>query len=293
MRHDTSRYSTQPHKESINMIDVYNVSHEEILEDLFAINHSSGNPTSSLSSHTDLTSPEVSDDIFDPEGDIIENLINLNKTKDLPPYHDNPFSGIPTPISETMTKSSSSHMLTSIEESDLIWEEIEAYLASDSFPPRNSNPSSPLPPFHNPLSGSTTSSSHSLPISETSDYSLEEFADELAHITFPPGNDDLLFDAESDLREIEYLLNHDPIKEMDSILEDSVDENSPDDNLVDTTSEMVTDEHALDYSSPPLWDDYDDELFDLETVNDYTYDDPFYSKEEKIKDSKIFVDPTP
>ncbi|GJS50871.1 reverse transcriptase domain-containing protein [Tanacetum coccineum] len=54
-------------------------------------------------------------------------------------------------------------------------------------------------------------------------YSLEEFADELAHITFPPGNDDLLFDAESDLREIEYLLNHDPIKEMDSILGDSVD----------------------------------------------------------------------
>ncbi|GJU67127.1 hypothetical protein Tco_1253386 [Tanacetum coccineum] len=43
----------------------------------------------------------------------------------------------------------------------------------------------------------TTSSSPSLPISETSDYSLEEFADELAHITFPPGNDDLPFDAES------------------------------------------------------------------------------------------------
>ncbi|GJW81385.1 reverse transcriptase domain-containing protein [Tanacetum coccineum] len=32
MRHDTSSYSTQPHQESINMIDVYNVSHEEILE---------------------------------------------------------------------------------------------------------------------------------------------------------------------------------------------------------------------------------------------------------------------
>ncbi|GJZ93969.1 hypothetical protein Tco_0666172 [Tanacetum coccineum] len=47
---------------------------------------------------------------------------------------------------------------------------------------------------------------------------------------------------------------------------------------------------ALDYSSPPLWDDYDDELFDLETVNDDTYDDPFDSKEEKIKDSKILID---
>ncbi|GJR79864.1 hypothetical protein Tco_0150649 [Tanacetum coccineum] len=92
--------------------------------------------------------------------------------------------------------------------------------------------------------------------------------DELAHITFPPGNDDLPFDAESNLRELEYLLNHDPIKDMDSILEDLVDENSLDDNLDDTIYEMFTDEHALDYSSPPLWDDYDDNLFDHETDND-------------------------
>ncbi|GKA87540.1 hypothetical protein Tco_0809304 [Tanacetum coccineum] len=123
-----------------------------------------------------------------------------------------------------------------------------------------------------------------------SDYFLEEFADELAHITFPPGNDDLPFDAESDLLELEYLLNHDPIKDMDSILEDSVDENSLDDNLDDTISEMFTDEHALDYSSPPLWDDYDDNLFDHESDNDNAYDDPFDFKEEKIKDSKILID---
>ncbi|GJT15671.1 hypothetical protein Tco_0874377 [Tanacetum coccineum] len=48
-----------------------------------------------------------------------------------------------------------------------------------------------------------------------------------------------------------------------SILEGSVDKILLMDNLVDTISEMFTDEHALDYSSPPLWDDYDDELFDL------------------------------
>ncbi|GKD64510.1 reverse transcriptase domain-containing protein [Tanacetum coccineum] len=288
MRHDISSYSTQPHQKSINMIDVYNVSHEEIFEDLFATNHPSGNPTSSLTSHTDLTSLEVNDDIFDLEGDIIENLLNLYKTKDLPPYHDNPLSGNPTLISKPVTKSSSSPTLTSIEESDLIWEEFEAYLASDSFPPGNSNPSSPLPSFHNSLSGSTTSSSPSLPISKTSDYSLEEFADELAHFTFPPGIDYLPFDAESNLREIEYLLNHDPIKEMDSILKDSVD--SPYDNLVDTIPEMFIDEHALDYLSPPLWDDYNDELFDLETINDNTYDDPFDFKEEKIKESKLLID---
>ncbi|GJU51675.1 hypothetical protein Tco_1221230 [Tanacetum coccineum] len=77
---------------------------------------------------------------------------------------------------------------------------------------------------------------------------------------------------------------------MDSILEDSVDENSLDDNLDDTISEMFTDEHALNYSSLPLWDDYDDNLFDLESVNDNTYDDPFDSKKEKIKESKLLID---
>ncbi|GKD89097.1 reverse transcriptase domain-containing protein [Tanacetum coccineum] len=49
MRHDTSRYSNKPKKESINMIDIYNVSHKDYLENLFAnekiINHQSGNPT--------------------------------------------------------------------------------------------------------------------------------------------------------------------------------------------------------------------------------------------------------
>ncbi|GJR00444.1 reverse transcriptase domain-containing protein [Tanacetum coccineum] len=168
MRHDTSNYSNEPQRESINMIDIYNVSNEEYLEDLFSTTHLSGNPT--FSSHIDLTSPEVI----------------------------NPSSGNPTFSSPT---------LISFEESELIWEEFEAYLASDPFPPRNSDPSSPPSPYHNSLSGSTTSSTPSLPIPETSDYSLEEFADELALIeSFPPGNDDMtpeddednLFDLEPD-----------------------------------------------------------------------------------------------
>ncbi|GJZ64943.1 hypothetical protein Tco_0621639 [Tanacetum coccineum] len=149
----------------------------------------------------------------------------------------------------------------------------------------NNDPSSPLPLSHNPLSGSTTSSSP--------DHLLEEFADELALITFPPGNDDLPFDIESDLREIEYLLNHDPTKEMDSILEDSVDEGNladPNNDLVDTIPEMFTDEHTLDYSSPPLYDDVDDDLVELESDNDDVYDDPFDSKEDKIKESKLLID---
>nr|GEU39642.1 reverse transcriptase domain-containing protein [Tanacetum cinerariifolium] len=182
MRHDTSSYSNQPQKESINMINIYDDSCEDYHKDLFATNHLSGNPT--FSSQTDLTSSEVKDGIFDPEGYIvlIEKFLNLDFTKDF-------------------------------------------------LPPHNINP----------LSGSTTSSSP--------DHLLKEFADELTLITFPLGNDDLPFDIESDLREIEYFLNHDPIKEMDSVLEDLIDESNldePNDNLFDTIPDMFTDEHALD-----------------------------------------------
>ncbi|GJW95680.1 hypothetical protein Tco_0175352 [Tanacetum coccineum] len=201
------------------LIDVYGeemILRDDYLEDLFAnekiTTHQSGNLT--FSSHTDLTSPEVI----------------------------NPLSGNPTPISEPMTKSSSSLTITSFKEINLL---------------------------------------------------LEEFADELALITFPPGNDDLPFDIESDLREIEYLLNNDPTKEMDSILEDSVDEGNlanPNNDLVDTIPEMFTDEHTLDYSSPPLYDDVDDDLVELESDNDDVYDDPFDSKEDKIKESKLLID---
>nr|GEU74206.1 hypothetical protein [Tanacetum cinerariifolium] len=195
MRHDTSSYSNQPHKESINMINIYNDSYEDYLEYLFATNHLSGNPT--FSSQTDLTLPKVI----------------------------------------------------------------------------------------NPLSGNTTSSSL--------DHLLEEFADEFVLITFPPGNDDLLFYIEFDLREIEYLLNHDPTKEIDSIHEDLVDEGNltdPNNDLVDTILEMFIDEHTLDYSSPPLYDDVDNDLVELESDNDDVYDDPFDSEEDKIKESKLLID---
>ncbi|GJT88564.1 hypothetical protein Tco_1070281 [Tanacetum coccineum] len=122
------------------------------------------------------------------------------------------------------------------------------------------------------------------------DLLLEDFADELTLITFPPGNDDLPFDIESDLREIEYSLNNDPTKEMDSILEDSVDEGNLADDLVNTIPEMFTNEHTLDYSSPPLYDDVDDDLVELESNNDNVYDDAFDSKEDKIKESKLLID---
>nr|GFC06579.1 reverse transcriptase domain-containing protein [Tanacetum cinerariifolium]GFC96689.1 reverse transcriptase domain-containing protein [Tanacetum cinerariifolium] len=105
MRHDTSSYSNQPQKVSINMINIYDDSYEDYLEDLFATNHLSGNPT--FSSHTILTSPKVKDDIFDPEEDIvlIKKLLNLDSTKDLPPPHNI------NPLSSSTTSSSPDHLL--------------------------------------------------------------------------------------------------------------------------------------------------------------------------------------
>nr|GEY02522.1 reverse transcriptase domain-containing protein [Tanacetum cinerariifolium] len=190
MRHDTSSYSNQPQKESINLINVFNDSN----------------------------------DIIDPEaGNVLpEKLLDLDSTKDLHPLH---------------------HV-------------------------------------------STTSSSSPNKL-------LEEFADELALITFPLGNDDLPFDIESNLKEIEYLLHHDPIKDIDSILKDSINQNNLvdlNDNLVDSMPEMFVDKHALDYSSVPLYDEYDDDLFEVESDTENVYDDPFDSKGEKIKESKLLVD---
>nr|GEW67909.1 reverse transcriptase domain-containing protein [Tanacetum cinerariifolium] len=147
MRHDTSSYSNQPQKESINLINVFNSS-------------------------------KVQDDIFDPEGGNVlpEKLLDLDSTKDL------------------------------------------------------------HPPLHvNQLSGSTTYSS-------SPNLLLEELADELALITFPAKyDDDLQFNVESDLKEIEFLLHQ------------------------DSMHEMFTAEHAFNYSSPSIFNEYDDDFLEVES----------------------------
>nr|GFC71489.1 reverse transcriptase domain-containing protein [Tanacetum cinerariifolium] len=197
IRHDTSSYSNQPQKESIKLINVFNDSSEDFLEDLFLTNQPSGNPT--FSSHPELTSPKVQNDIFDLQvGNVLlEKLLDLDSTKDLyPPLHVNPLSGSTTSspdlievFLENLGRQCSTEKLLDLDSSN------------DLHPPRHVNP----------LSGSTSSSF-------SPNQLLEEFADELALITFPPGNNDLQFDIESNLKEIEYLLHHDPIKDIDSIL---------------------------------------------------------------------------
>nr|GEV24159.1 reverse transcriptase domain-containing protein [Tanacetum cinerariifolium] len=194
MRHDTSSYSNIPQKESINLINIFNDSSEDFLEDLFSINQPSGYPT--FSSHLELTSPEIKDDIFDSDGGnvLTEKLLDLDSTKDIHP-----------------------------------------------------------PLYVNQLSGSTTYSS-SNPL-------LKELANELALITFPLKYDD-------DLYNLANLT----------------------DNVADLMPEMFTDEHALDYSSPLIFDEYDDDFLDVESDTENVYDDPFDSKGEKIKESKLLID---
>nr|GFA31715.1 reverse transcriptase domain-containing protein [Tanacetum cinerariifolium] len=179
MKHDTASYSNHPHRESVNLINIFNVLSEDYLEDSVS-NQQSGNPTFSL--HKEITSPKVTHEIHDSEGCnfLSEELSDIDSFNDIHPHFDD-----------------------------------------------------------NPLSGSTTYSSHSL---------LEEFTDELAFITYPPDYDDnLQCDIEFDLREIEFLL----YQGEDSDLKDSIDQTdlaNLDDYFVDPTPEMFNDEHAPDYS---------------------------------------------
>nr|GEV71910.1 hypothetical protein [Tanacetum cinerariifolium] len=96
----------------------------------------------------------------------------------------------------------------------------------------------------------------------------------------------LHFDIEFDLKEIEFLLHQD----IDSSLKDSIDQSNLANNFVDSMPEMFTDEHVPDYSSPPIFDKYDDIFLEVESNTENVYDDPFDSKGEKIKESKLLID---
>nr|GFA31124.1 hypothetical protein [Tanacetum cinerariifolium] len=91
----------------------------------------------------------------------------------------------------------------------------------------------------------------------------------------PPLHDDTL--------KIEFLLYQD----VDSSLKNLID---PADIVVDSVPEMFTDEHALDYSSPSIFDKYDDDFLEIESDAENVYEDPFDSKGEKIKESKLLID---
>nr|GFA57988.1 reverse transcriptase domain-containing protein [Tanacetum cinerariifolium] len=62
------------------------------------------------------------------------------------------------------------------------------------------------------------------------------------------------------------------------------------DIFVDSIPEIFTDEHALDYSSPSIFDEYDDGFLEVKSDAENVYDDPFDSKGEKIQESKLLID---
>nr|GEU98121.1 reverse transcriptase domain-containing protein [Tanacetum cinerariifolium] len=83
------------------------------------------------------------------------------------------------------------------------------------------------------------------------------------------------------------------ILRKDSGLKDSIDQTDLAnlvDYFVDPTPAMFTYELASDYSSPLRFDVYDDDFLEVESDADNFYDDPFDSKGEKIKESKLLID---
>nr|GEX26989.1 hypothetical protein [Tanacetum cinerariifolium] len=218
MKHDTASYSNHPYRESVNLINIFNLSSEDCLEVLVS-NKQSSNPTFSL--HKEIASPEAIPEIHDSKGCtfLSKELPDIDSFNDFHSHFDD-----------------------------------------------------------DPLSGSTTFSANSL---------LEEFADELALITYPLGYDDnRACDIESDIREIEFLL----FQGEDSDFKDSIDQSvlTHCDDLFDPTPEMFTEEQPLDYSFPSRFDVYPNDF--LEIKSDATYDDSFNSEGEKIKEAELLID---
>nr|GFB25203.1 reverse transcriptase domain-containing protein [Tanacetum cinerariifolium] len=205
MKHDITSYSNHPYRESVKLINIFNLSSDDCLKDLVS-HKQSGNPTFSL--HKEIASSEVIHEFHDSKGCnfLSEELPDIDSFNDIHPHFDN-----------------------------------------------------------DPLSGSTTYSANLL---------LEEFADELALISYPLDYDDnLACDIESDIREIEFLL----FQGEDSDFKDSIDQSvlaNLDDLFVDPTSEMFTEEQPPDYSFPPRFDVYPDDFLEIEsdTFDDDSFD---------------------
>nr|GEW93924.1 reverse transcriptase domain-containing protein [Tanacetum cinerariifolium] len=102
MKHDTASYSNHLHRESANLINIFNVSSEDCLEDSVS-NKQSGNPTFSL--HKEITSPKVTHEIHDSKGCtfLSEELLDIDSFNDIHPYFDdNPLSGSTTYSSNSL-----------------------------------------------------------------------------------------------------------------------------------------------------------------------------------------------
>nr|GEV66788.1 reverse transcriptase domain-containing protein [Tanacetum cinerariifolium] len=89
-------YSNHPHRESTNLINIFNISSEDYLE-VSVSNKQSGNPTFSL--HKETASSEVTHELHDSEGCnfLSEELLDIDCFNDIHPhFDDDPFSGSTT-----------------------------------------------------------------------------------------------------------------------------------------------------------------------------------------------------
>nr|GEU63870.1 reverse transcriptase domain-containing protein [Tanacetum cinerariifolium] len=102
MKHDTASYSNHPHRESVNLINIFNVPSEDCLE-VSVSNQKSGNHTFSL--HKEIASPKVTHEIHDSEGCnfLSEELPDIDSFNDIHPYFDvNLLSGSTTYSSNSL-----------------------------------------------------------------------------------------------------------------------------------------------------------------------------------------------
>nr|GFB52668.1 reverse transcriptase domain-containing protein [Tanacetum cinerariifolium] len=120
--------------ESVNLINIFNLSSEDCLKDLVS-NKQSGNPTFSL--HKEIASSEVILEIHDSKGCtfLSEELPDIDSFNDIHPYFDDdPLSGSPTPSNDPIV-STTSLTLTPFEDSDfLLFEEADAFLGLEDDP---------------------------------------------------------------------------------------------------------------------------------------------------------------
>nr|GFD36371.1 hypothetical protein [Tanacetum cinerariifolium] len=97
-------YSNHPYRESVNLINIFNLSSEDCLKDLVS-NKQSGNPTFSL--HKEIALPEVIHEFHDSKGCtfLSEELPDVNSFNDIHPYFDDdPVSGSTTFSANSLLK---------------------------------------------------------------------------------------------------------------------------------------------------------------------------------------------
>nr|GFC51630.1 reverse transcriptase domain-containing protein [Tanacetum cinerariifolium] len=96
MKHDTASYSNHRYRESVKLINIFNLSSEDCLKDLVSYKQS-GNPTFSL--HKEIASPEVIHEFYDSKGCpfLSEGLPDIDSFNDIHPhFDDDPLSGSTT-----------------------------------------------------------------------------------------------------------------------------------------------------------------------------------------------------